>query len=141
MEAVDEIAVSTSLCVDTIKGIVKPSEEISLFDQVDFVKSLCSLMAKLNASVGIEAAVTARTRIERIKLRVCEVLPYGREFSLKMKRRIYQSCARSLILRRTEKAMIRAMCGVTLVEKKSQELMSLLGLKDILDGLSGASEL
>ena len=39
------------------------------------------------------------------------------------------------ILRRTEKAMIRAMCEFTLIEKRrSQELMSLLGVKDTMDG-------
>ena len=39
------------------------------------------------------------------------------------------------ILRRTKKFMMRAMCGVKIIEKRrSQELMSLLGLKDILDG-------
>ena len=43
------------------------------------------------------------------------------------------------ILRRTEKAMMRAKCGVKLIEKKSQELLSLLGLKDILDGLARTS--
>ena len=44
------------------------------------------------------------------------------------------------ILRRTEKARMRAMCGIKLTEKrKSQELMSLLGLKDTLDGLARAS--
>ena len=46
------------------------------------------------------------------------------------------------ILRRTEKTMMRTMCGVKIIEKKgakSQELMSLLGLKDILDGLAKAS--
>ena len=44
------------------------------------------------------------------------------------------------ILRTTEKAMMRAMSGVKLIEKrKSQELTSLLGLKDILDGLARAS--
>ena len=44
-------------------------------------------------------------------------------------------------LRRTEKAMIRAMCGVEIIEKRrSQELMSLLGLKDTLDGLARLSE-
>ena len=38
---------------------------------------------------------------------------------------------------RTEKAMMRAMCGVKLTEKRrSQELTSLLGLKHTLDGLS-----
>ena len=44
------------------------------------------------------------------------------------------------VLRRTEKAMIRAMCGVKMTEKRSsQELMSLLGLKDTLDGLARVS--
>ena len=44
------------------------------------------------------------------------------------------------ILRRTEKAMMRAMRGVQITEKRrSQELMSLLGLKNILDGLARAS--
>ena len=33
--------------------------------------------------------------------------------------------------RRTEKAMIRAMCGVE--KRRTQELMSLLGLKDTMD--------
>ena len=43
------------------------------------------------------------------------------------------------ILSRTEKAMIRAMCGVKMIEKRrSQELMSLLGLEDTLDGLARA---
>ena len=43
------------------------------------------------------------------------------------------------ILRRTEKT-IRAMHGVKIIEKRrSQELISLLGLKDTLDGLTKAS--
>ena len=40
---------------------------------------------------------------------------------------------------RTGKVMLRAMCGVKLIEKRSQELMSLLGLKDTLDGLTRMS--
>ena len=44
------------------------------------------------------------------------------------------------ILRKTEKAMMKTMCGVKLIEKRrSQELISLLGLIDILDGLARAS--
>ena len=31
------------LSVDTTEGIVEPGEELSFFDQVDFVKSLCYL--------------------------------------------------------------------------------------------------
>ena len=73
------------LCVDTKEGIVEPSEELSFFHQVDFVKSFCYLGGRLNASGGSEAAVTARTRIGWIKLRQCGELLYGRKFSLKMK--------------------------------------------------------
>ena len=40
---------------------------------------------------------------------------------------------------RTEKAIMRPMRGVKIIEKKSQEPTSLLGLKDTLDGLARAS--
>ena len=40
---------------------------------------------------------------------------------------------------RTEKATMRAMCGVKMIEKRSKELMSLLGLTDALDELARAS--
>ena len=68
--------------------------------------------------------------------------------------RIYQSCVRSAMLYesemwclrenemtilRTEKAMMRAMFGVKIIEKRSEELMTLLSLKDTLDGLVRAS--
>ena len=44
------------------------------------------------------------------------------------------------ILRRTEKAMMKAMCGVKIIEKRrSQELVSLLGLMDTLDRPARAS--
>ena len=42
------------LCVDTKEGIVEPSEEISFFDQVGFVKSFCYLGGSLNASVEVK---------------------------------------------------------------------------------------
>ena len=110
----------------------------------------------MNARGGSEAAVTAKTKIEWIKFRECGELLYGRKFLLKTKGKIYQSCVRSAMLcgsetwclrknemaifRRTEKAMVRAMCGVKLIEKRrSQQLMSLLDLKDTLDKLARAS--
>ena len=41
---------------------------------------------------------------------------------------------------RTEKAMMKAMCGVTIVEKRrSKKLVSLVGLKDTLERLARAS--
>ena len=83
------------LCVDTKEGIVEPSEELSFYDQADFVKSFCYLGDRLNASGRSEAAVTARTRVGWIKFREYAELLYGRKFSVKMKERIYQSYVRS----------------------------------------------
>ena len=40
---------------------------------------------------------------------------------------------------RAEKAMMIAMCGAKIIEKRSQELVSLLGLKDTLDRLARTS--
>ena len=75
---------------------------------------------------------------------------------MKMKERIYQSSSRSVmlygsemwclrenemaILKRTKKPMMRTMCGVKMIKKRrSQELISFLGLKNTLDGLARAS--
>ena len=77
------------------KGFLEPGEEISFFDQVDFVKSFRYLEDRLNASGGSKAAITARTRNGWIKFRECEELLYGKKFALKMKGRTYQSFARS----------------------------------------------
>ena len=40
------------------------------------------------------------------------------------------------ILMRIEKAMMRAMCELSCLKKSSQEIVSLLGMKDTLDGLA-----
>ena len=73
-----------------------------------------------------------------------------------MKGRIYQTCVRSAmrygsetwclrenevaILRQTESAMIKAMCGVKLMDKKNtEELMVMLGLKETIDKLAKAN--
>ena len=45
------------------------------------------------------------------------------------------------ILRRTERAMVRSMCGVKLVDsKKMEELMEMLGLKKTLDKMAKANK-
>ena len=87
-----------------------------------------------------------------MKFRECGELLDGRKLLLKMKERIFWSCVQlamlhrnkiwclqkngMAILKRIEKAMIRAMCRVKLIEKRSsQELMDLQGLAKILDKL------
>ena len=45
------------------------------------------------------------------------------------------------ILRRTERAMVRAMCGVKLMKKKrTEDLMEMLGLKETVVQIYGKSE-
>ena len=46
------------------------------------------------------------------------------------------------ILKRTERAMIRAMCGVKLLDRRnSEELMDTLGIKESLDRMANASSI
>ena len=101
----------------------------------------------MNAGSGCEAAVTARARIGWMKFRECGELLNSKRFSLKLKGMAYRSCVRSAmlygsetwclrenekaILRRTERAMVRVMCGAKLLEKKrTEDLMEMLGLKE-----------
>ena len=126
---------------------------------VETVSKFTYLGDKFNATGGCKTAVTARSRIGWMKLRKCSSeLLEGRRFSLKMKGKIYKSCVRSAmlygseawclrekemaILRRTERAMIRAMCGVKLLDRRnSEELMDMLGLKESLDRMAKASSI
>ena len=101
----------------------------------------------MNVGGGCEAAVTARARIGWVKFRECRELLNSKRFSLKLKGMVYWSCARSAmlygtetwclrknemaILRRTERAMVRAMCGAKLIQKKrTEDLMEMLRLKE-----------
>ena len=129
-------------CTDVGDGTEEPVE--ILCDEVETVKGFCYLGDTLNASGGCEIAVTSRVRIGWMKFRECGELLRGRRLSLRMKGMVYQSCVRSAklygsetwclresemaILRRTERAMVRSMCGVKLVDRKNtEELMEMLG--------------
>ena len=101
----------------------------------------------MNASGGCEAAVTEKARIGWVRFRECRELLNSKRFSHKTKGIVCRSCVRSAmlygsktwclsenemtILRRTERAMVRAMCGAKLMEKKkTEDLMEILGLKE-----------
>ena len=132
-------------CTNVGSGTEKSVEV--LCDEVKTVKGLCYLGDRLNASGGRETATTSRVRIGWMKFRECGELLRGRRFSLRMKGMVYRSCVRSAmlyesetwclrenemaILRRTERAMVRSMCRIKLVDrKKMDELMEMLGLKE-----------
>ena len=110
---------------------------------------------RINASGGCKAAVTARVRSGWKQFRECEEVLHGRRFPLKIKGKVYRCCVRPAILygsetwclkesemailRRTERAMIRAMCGVKLMDKRSTELINRLGLHETVMGMARAS--
>ena len=126
-----------------------------LRDEVETVKGFCYLGDRLNARGGCETAVISRVRIEWMKFRACGELLRGRSFSLRMKGMVYQSYVRSAMLYgsetwclresemailRTERAMVRSMYGVKLVDRKNtEELMEMLGLKKTLDRMAKAN--
>ena len=124
-------------------------------NEVETVKRFCYLGDRLNASGECEAAVISRVGIGWMKLRECGELLRGR-FSLRKKGMIFRSCVRSAMLyrsetwclkeseiatlRRTERAMVRSMCGVKLVDRTNMgELLEMLGLKETLDRMAKAN--
>ena len=136
----------------------KGSADENLCDGVETVSKFTYLGDRLNATGGCEMAVTARSRIGWMNFRECSEILKGRRFSLKIKGKIYKSCVRSAmlygseawclrekemaILRRTERAMIRAMSGVKLLDRRnSEELMDMLDIKESLDRMAKASSI
>ena len=111
---------------------------------------------RLNVSGGCEAAVTAKVRIGCVRFRECGKLLLGNRLPLKMKGKAYCCCVRSAILygsetwclnenekailRKTERAMVRAMCGQKVVDRKTtEEQKDMLGLKETIDRLATAN--
>ena len=141
-------------CIGTMERKMDLIEK--LYDEVDTVNGFRYVGDRLNASGGCEAAVTARVRINWIRFRECGELLLGNRFPLKMKGIVYRCCVRSAILygsetwclkenekailRRTERAMVRAMCGQKVVDRKTtEEQMNMLGLKETIDQLAAAN--
>ena len=116
-------------------------------DGVERVESFGYLGDKLSAGGGCLNAVTARIRIGWMKFRDLSGVLCGKRWSMRMKGKLYKTCVRTAmvyggetwvlrkeeedILRRAERAMVRMMCGVKLVQrKKSSELFEMLSLEE-----------
>ena len=108
--------------------------------------------------VVVKRRVTARLRIGWVRFRECGEWLLGNRFPLKMKGKVYHCCVRSAILygsetwclkenekailRRTERAMVRAMCGQKVVDRETtKKQMDMLGLKETIDRLATANEI
>ena len=100
--------------------------------------------------MNCEVSIMARTRLGWMKFRECGELLMGKRYLLKIKERIYHSCVRLVmlcerkiwclrerelvILQRTERAMIRAMYKVKMMDRKNTDkLMDRLGLDETMD--------
>ena len=99
----------------------------------------------MSAGGGCEAAVSVRTRCEWVKLRECSELQHSKRFPLRLKGAVYKSYVRPAILhvseawclkenemrilRRTERSMVRAMCGVQLKDRKRSMDYGYVGYK------------
>ena len=143
-----------SKCKRITEGTVDSIEK--LCDEMETVNGLCCLEDRLNSSGGCEAAVTAKVRIGWVRFRECGELLLRNRFPLRMKDKAYRCCVRSAILyeseawclkenekailRRTERAMVRAMRDQKVVDRKTgEEQMDTLELKETLDQLATAN--
>ncbi|XP_006813953.1 uncharacterized protein LOC102807557, partial [Saccoglossus kowalevskii] len=140
-------------CKNGVGRVVEQEEK--LCDEVETVKEFTYLGDKVSVGGGCEVAVTARARFAWVKFRECGELLYGKRFPLEMKGIVYKSCVRSALLYgsetwclsenelgilRTERAMVRVMCGVKLMDRKiTEDLMQMLGLKEAVDRLAKAN--
>ena len=141
-----------SNCKEMLESIEK------LCDEVETVNGFCYLGDILNSSGGCEAAVTVRARNDGVGFRECGELLLGNRFPLWIKGKVYHCCVRSAILcgsvawcfkknekekailRRTERAMVRAMCDQKVVDRKTtEEQMGVLELREIIDQLTTAN--
>ena len=130
-------------------------QEENLCDDVETVQEFTYLGDRVSADGGCEAAVTARTRRWWAKPMECGEMLHGRRFPLKLKGAVYKSYIRLAIphgsevwrleerdmrMLRTEKSMLKEMCGVHPKDRKrSKDLMLTLGLNEIIDQLAIAN--
>ena len=142
-------------CNGRMKGTLDSIEK--LCDEVETVNGFCYLRDRLNSSGGCKASVTARVRIGWVRFRECGELLLGNRFPRRIRSKVYCCCVRSpilygsetwclkenkkAILRRTKRAMVRAMCGQKIVDRKTtEEQMDMLGLNETIDRLATANE-
>jgi hypothetical protein len=130
------------VCVDPLKG--ERAEDVKAVELVqgvnlEVVHKFCYLGDMIGAGGGAEDAVRARVRCAWGKFNLLSPMLARRGASLKVKGRIYASYVRSVLiygsetwpvkvedvrrLERTERAMLRRMCGVKLAQRINSEVL------------------
>ena len=130
-----------------LRDRVVNEQETMYMEDVEKVDRFCYLGDTINSGGGCEIAVARRCRFGWIKFNELAPILTGRRFTMRIKGRIYKACVRPAmvygsetwnvktveegILRRTERAMIRKMCGVKISDRKNtSELMERLDLEE-----------
>ena len=126
-------------------------QEEKLCDEVETVSEFTYLGDRVNVCEACKAAVHARTRFGWARSKECNKLSCGKRFPLRLKMATYKTYIRPpilygceawhmkegemLILRWTEKSMVKAMCGVQLKDR-TRSKDSMLGLNETIDQLA-----
>ena len=137
-------------CDGNIGEVVE--QEVKLCNKVETVSELTCLGDRMSAGERCEAAVTARTRCGSVRFRECGELLHGRIFPLRLNGAVYESYIRPAILfgseawclkeremkilRRTDRSMVRAICGVQLKDKKIYRFDVHAGFEETMDQLT-----
>jgi len=124
-------------------------KELCLGDgKLECVSKFCYLGDMIAGSGGAEEASIARVRCAWAKFRELSGILTRRGASLKLKGKIYRACVQSVLvygsdtwaakgedtqrLQRTERMMMRWMCGVSLKDKfRSRDLVECLGICEV----------
>ena len=116
--------------------------------KLECVSKFCYLGDTLGAGGGVEEAARARVRCAWAKFRELFPILTARGASYRIKGKIYKACVQSALtygtetramkkaslhsLERTERMMVRWMCGVSLKDRKrSVDFYSLLGVESV----------
>ena len=139
-------------CLDGDSAQVVLSREVELEPgvKVECVSKFCYLGDTLGSGGGVVEAARARVRCAWAKFKKLSPILTVRGASYRIKGRIYSACVQSVLiygtetwamkaddlrsLERTERMMVRWMCGVSLKDRKrSEDLCILLGINCVAD--------
>jgi hypothetical protein len=142
-------------CVRCVEGGARISVNVKKFnlgqgEELQFVDRFCYLGDMIGAGGGSEEASRVRVKCAWGKFRELGPILTSRGPSLKLKGKIYKACVQSVLiygsetwamkvedtqrLERTERMMVRWMCGFTLRHRKSsEELNGRLGIECVSD--------
>lgn len=147
-----DIEFKCAVCIVGRRDLINDKRELVLgpSSTLEVVDRFCYLGDVIGAGGGVQEASKARVKCAWAKFRELEPILTCRGASLKTKGKIYQACVRSVLtygsetwamkaedmrrLERTERMMVRWMCGVSLKDKRhSEELLKWLGIESVLE--------